>query len=54
MNLLFVCGVCGSAKPPSNGISEVLKVVDVASGVSYFRCRRDMAVPITEREVLEG
>ena len=52
------CGICGCASPPKDGLFEVLEdglfevleIVHVASGLRYFRCRKDMAVGLTEAE----
>lgn len=44
------CGVCGSALPPREGISEILEIVHVESGIHFSRCRKHMSVGLTVAE----
>lgn len=44
------CGVCGRNQTIVSNIKEVLEIVHVGSGIRFSRCRKHMAVGLTEAE----
>lgn len=46
------CGICGRANAVREGVVEVLEIINVGSGVHYFRCRKHLNNEVTQEEAM--
>jgi len=47
----WCCGVCAAPQKIDKGIYEVYELIHVGSGVLFYRCRKCMNKPITQKEI---